>query len=167
MKEVLDNIGFDWQVAVANLVNFLIIFWILKKWVFGPVGDVLNKRQETIKQGLSRAKDAEEQFAQAQTDAESAIKQAKAEANTLVAKAQATADGIVNTAAEKAETKAQSILDEAHRKIEKERKDMEQDLSAKTASLVAFGVQKILEEDFSTEQNERVTERAIDMMKNQ
>jgi F0F1-type ATP synthase membrane subunit b/b' len=40
---ILGKIGFDWQVALANLVNFLIIFWILKKFAFKPVREILQK----------------------------------------------------------------------------------------------------------------------------
>lgn len=164
MKEVLYNIGFDWQVALANLVNFLIIFWVLKKWVFGPVGALMDKRQETIEQGVSQAHDAKEQLANAQQASEDLVKQSKQDANQIIAEAQEKADAVVAGASEKADAKAQGIIDDAHVKIDQDRKNMEKDLFAKTASLVTLGVQKILDEDLTAEQNERVTKRALDII---
>ncbi len=166
MKEVLNNIGFDWQVALANFVNFLIIFWVLKKWVFGPVGKILETRQKTIEAGVSQAENAKEQLAQAQTQVEEELKHAKAQANETIAKAQTTANEIVDAAANTAEQKAQAILDDAQAQTAKDRAQAEKDLGTKTAHLVAMGVQKILDEELSPEQNERVTKRALDIMKN-
>ena len=55
MLEILGNIGFDWPVALANLVNFLIIFFLLHKFVFKPLGKTVEKRKRDIADGLAAA----------------------------------------------------------------------------------------------------------------
>ena len=56
------NLGFDWRVALANLANFLIIVWILKRFAFKPIKAIIEKRENTIKEGLDKAKEAEERL---------------------------------------------------------------------------------------------------------
>lgn len=44
-SSVLSKLGFDWQVALANLVNFLIVYFLLKKVVFNKLRDAILERK--------------------------------------------------------------------------------------------------------------------------
>ena len=59
LLEILGKIGFDWQVALANTVNFLIIFFLLKKFIFPSISKHITERQKKISEGLEKAKEAE------------------------------------------------------------------------------------------------------------
>ncbi len=56
--EIIKNFGLNPILLAAQIVNFLIIFFILKKFLYKPVLNVLNKRQVTIKEGLKQAEEA-------------------------------------------------------------------------------------------------------------
>ena len=68
--DILGKIGFDWQVAVANLVNFLIIFFILKRYAFKPIANIIKERQDQVNEGLDNAKLAETNLMQAEQEKE-------------------------------------------------------------------------------------------------
>lgn len=164
MMEVLSNIGFDWQIALANFINFLIIFWILKKWVFGPVGKTITARTEKIQAGIDQAQQSETELLVAKQKAEEEIKAARSQANQIVADAKETADEQVTHAQTRATTEAQTILDKAHAQIDKDKVTMEKELFEKTAGLVALGVQKILDEDVTESKNTELSKRALDLL---
>ena len=54
--EILGKIGFDWQVALASLVNFLIILFVLKKFAFKPIKKLIQERQNKINEGIEKEK---------------------------------------------------------------------------------------------------------------
>jgi len=56
---ILTKMGFDWQVALANTFNFLIIFFILKHFAFKPIKSAIEKRKNVIQEGLDKAQEAE------------------------------------------------------------------------------------------------------------
>jgi F0F1-type ATP synthase membrane subunit b/b' len=56
--EVLAKLGFDWKVALANLVNFLIIYLLLRNVVFKKLGNAIRERREKIQAGLDDAEKA-------------------------------------------------------------------------------------------------------------
>jgi len=145
MLEILGTIGFDYRVAIANLVSFLIIYFILKKWVFGPMKKIIDDRRSMIQQGIDKAQQSETELLVAQQQAEEALKQARAEANGIVASAKETADDQLAHAKKKAQEEADAIVAKADVQIEKNKTQMEKELFEKTAGLVAMGVQKILE----------------------
>lgn len=45
IQSALGKLGFDWQVAIANLINFLIIYFLLKKFVFDKLADAILERK--------------------------------------------------------------------------------------------------------------------------
>lgn len=163
--EILSNIGFDWQVALANFVSFIIIFAILKKWVFGPVGDIIERRKQTIAEGVSKAERSEQELQQAEALAQQTVKEAKAQANAIIADAQQHSDTVVEGAKKKAQEQADAIATKAQESIEKEKQKVERELLEKTAGLVSLGVQKILEEEVGAEKDRELTDRALSILK--
>jgi F-type H+-transporting ATPase subunit b len=164
--EVLSNIGFDWQVALANFINFLIIFYILKKFVFGPIGKVIQKRNSIIQEGVSKAQQSETELLVAQQKASEEIKAAKSQANQIIADAKETGDKSIAYAQGKAEEEASLILDNARKQISKEKIQMEKEVFEKTAGLVVLGIEKILGEDMTTDQYVKVNAKALNFLNN-
>jgi len=164
--EILRNIGFDWQIALANFINFLIIFAILKYFVFGPVQKIIDARNAKIADGLDKAQQSEQALLVAEQKADEEIKTAKSQANQIVADAKEVADAQVLHATTQAEQSAAEVLKKADAQIEKNKAQMEKELLEKTAGLVALGVEKILQEDVNETRNADVNKRALDILKN-
>jgi F-type H+-transporting ATPase subunit b len=55
---VLSKLGFDWQVALANLVNFLIVYFLLKKVVFNKLRDAILERKAKAQEGVRLREEA-------------------------------------------------------------------------------------------------------------
>ncbi len=58
----------DWTTLLLQIVNFLILVWILKRFLYQPVLDIIHRRQQGIEQTLAKASDAEERAAQLERD---------------------------------------------------------------------------------------------------
>ena len=167
MMEVLNNIGFDWQIALANFINFLIIFWILKKWVFGPVGKMITERKEKIQAGIDQAQQSETELLVAQQKAEEKIKAARSQANQIMADAKENADDQIAHAKDIASKEANAIVEKAHVQITKDKVQMEKELFEKTAGLVVLGVSKILDEQVTEPKNSELSKRALEILSKQ
>lgn len=165
MLEILGTIGFDWRVALANLVSFLIIFWLLKKYAFGPMARIIKERQSKIAEGLDNAGKAEEHLQQAQATAAVTITDAKKEANSIVASATDQGKNIIGEATAQAEIKAKGVLDAANKKIDADREAMQSEVEAHAAEVVVRGIEKILSEEFTGEQNVAFSQKAIAAIK--
>lgn len=159
MGEILSKIGFDWRLAVANLVNFLIIFWILKKFAFEKIEEVINERKKRVQEGLENAKKAEEQVAQAEETKREVLLEAKKEGQEAIAKAHKNAEMILKHAEEEAFRERSDILMQAQRKIENERKEMESAVQVASAELIVEGARKALSAKSSPEFQNKVTDK--------
>ena len=56
--DILKNFGVDPVLVGAQIVNFLIIFYLLKKFLYKPVLGMLKKRADKIEEGLKQAEES-------------------------------------------------------------------------------------------------------------
>lgn len=120
-----------WQILIS-LINLALLFFILKKFLFKPVKDVLAKRQREIETQYQAAQASqaeadesraawEEKLATADAEADAilqnAAESAKARGEKLVNEAQLRADGIVRAAQAEAELERKKAADGIKREI--------------------------------------------------
>mgnify|MGYP001588456271 CR=1 FL=1 len=60
--ELISKLGIDWKLLVAQIVNFFILLFVLYKFAYKPVLEMLEKRSKTIEKGIHDAKASEERL---------------------------------------------------------------------------------------------------------
>jgi F-type H+-transporting ATPase subunit b len=145
--DILTGLGIDWTLMALQLVAFLILVWILGKFVYPVFLRIIDERQAKIDESVKAAADAVVQAEKAETAVEDALKQARKEAADIVATAKSEAVAMVEKAESSAKTKAERIVTEAQESIQKEvlaaKKSLEKDtldLVKRAASIATAGV---------------------------
>ncbi len=159
--EILAKIGFDWQVALANLVNFLIIFYLLKRFLFGPISNIIAERKKAIAEGMANAALASDALAAAQKEGERIIAEARAQANAVISAIEKDGSLLKERRAEEAEKEAATILHDAREKIAQERSRLESEIKVKAVDLAILGASTILKEEIDVTKNTQLVKEAI------
>src|SRR3989344_7739155 len=102
MQQLLAAFGVDWQLLVAQAVNFGIVLVALWYFLYKPVLAMLAKRQRVVAKGVEDAEEAGRMFAGADS-----------EVTKRVAAADEQADAIVSAARESATIEKVRLLKEA------------------------------------------------------
>jgi len=157
----LHNIGFNWEVALANFVNFLIILWVLKKFAFGPIQKGIDKRRARIADGLKKAEEADEKLAMMKQKKEDVLAEAHKGAQDIIETAYVEKDSIVARAAEEATKKADEIVKRGEERIEIEVFQMKKDFRKYAAELSIAGAEKIVSETLDKEKNEKLVKSIL------
>jgi len=142
----MEGLGINPGLLLLQILSFLIVFVILRKWLFAPLANMLEKRRDTIAQGQEDARVAAEARANAEHEAAS-----------IIADAQAKAAHIVSEATERAEKAVLEVKAEAEKDIVKERETtlaevseernrMLGDLRGQVAALAVAAAQKLIGE---------------------
>ncbi len=106
--EILNQFGFDIKLFVAQIINFLVIAYIFKRFLYKPILNTLHSRTKLIKKGL---KDAE--------DAASALENAQNKSDEILAKAGKEAERILAEAKNHAQESREKIMNDTKVEIEK------------------------------------------------
>lgn len=84
----------DWLTVIAQIVNFLVLVWLLKRFLYQPISDAMRRREERIEERLAEArvarKEAEDEAkrlsgetAELEASKEDVLEQARQEAAEL------------------------------------------------------------------------------------
>lgn len=154
--EILGKLGFDWKLALMNLVNVALLFWLLKKYLFGPVVKMLDERRNVIKDGVDNAKKAETDLMMAQRKAQELIDEAKVESNKIIEHAHAAAQETGEHMKEKARNEIELLIAQAKKNIEIDKKEMQEQLRKETVDLVVLAVEKIIAAKLDSKQDQQM-----------
>lgn len=141
---LLGKLGFDLEVAIANLVNFLIIFVLFKIFFFSKIQKVVDDRRATIEQGLSNAVHAERALKEAEAQAQLVINEAKRNAETILEDARVHAGKVHDQATLEGSAERARLVEQASRQIAQDRKRMEEDVEQHMSELVASLSEKVI-----------------------
>ena len=142
--DILKNFGVDPILLAAQIVNFLIIFWLLKRFAYKPILHMLDKRKMLIAEGVENAKKTEEILAKTEEKEREILKNAQASAQEILADAQKQAQENLAAAEENARVRVEKMLDEATQNIQQQTLNAESVLSKHTAKLAVELLEKSL-----------------------
>lgn len=133
---ILQKIGFDWQVALANLVNFLIILFILKKFAFKPIKKIIEDRQDKINEGLLKAEEADTRIKEVNTIVRSKIKAADLESINIIKNTEQKAKHLEQLLRKEAEDKQKEMMRQIQLDYARQKAAIEQLVSKEASELV-------------------------------
>jgi F-type H+-transporting ATPase subunit b len=165
IMNLLHQFGVNYILLAAQIINFLIVLWILKKFLYKPVLDTLKNRRETIAKGLKDAEDARLMYEKAEEREKEILRKAQAEAKKLLEEAQKQHVEMLQKASEDAKSQADTILKEAREQIAFEAKETEKRLSGHISQLAVQFLQKSLENAFTDKEQEVIMAQAMKSLK--
>jgi F-type H+-transporting ATPase subunit b len=131
---------------LVQIVNLIIVYTVVAKWIVGPVMGLLQKRREKITQGLEDARVAAEARADAEKEAAKIIADSQAEAGRIVREATERAETAGMDVKAAAESEAARIREAAMAEAELERNRILGDLRGQVASLAVAAANKLVGE---------------------
>ena len=141
----------DFGLLFWMVLSFAILLFILKKFAWKPLLNMIKEREESIAQQLDSAKAAKEQMEQLTAENEKIMKQARAEREEMLREAKATKDKIVAEAQDAAKIEADKIITAARAEIQAEKDAAMAELSEKVGQLSIEIAEKILRRELSNE----------------
>lgn len=159
--EILQQFGIQPILLLAQIVNFLIILFLLTKFFYKPIAKMLNDRKVKIEESLKNADLIEQQLAQTEEKTKKLLEDAQNQAQTLIGQARQTADTINQETAQEARKTLEETLVRARDEIERQKQDMKKELEKETLTLVVEVTKKVLAKTLNQKERNELTSNAI------
>lgn len=160
--DITDFMSIDLTTIIATLLNTLILFLVLKHFLFDKVNKVIDERQKEIQDSYDRADEAEKNAQKLEADYNEKIGQAKEESAEIIRdatrKAQVRADEIID----EAKVEAKGIRTNAENEIEREKKIAVNAIKDEISQIAFSAAAAVVEKDLTSEDNEKLIEKYID-----
>ncbi len=134
-----------WNIAFT-VVNLLVLYWFMKRYLFGPVNAILAERQAMIERDLDAASDAKSGAQELKRQYEASMGNADEEAARIVADARVRAGEEYEKILGRADADARKRLEQAEKTIALEQEKAIQELETSIAGLAMTAAEKLLEE---------------------
>ncbi len=161
MGNFLDALGVDFKMVFIQVVGFLLLLLLMKKFLFGKIKDVIKSRADEIKDTYKKSED---------TKAEA--EKLKVEYQQKAVKADEAAEAKIQVAVDKAKEISAQMLKEAHQavadekskaqlNIELERKKALAEVRNQVVDLTILSTSKLIKQSTQRETAEKLVDDVI------
>ncbi|MDP3710585.1 MAG: F0F1 ATP synthase subunit B [bacterium] len=161
MSELIHNFGIDWRLLVTQAINFFILLFILKKFAYKPILEMLRKRRDGIEAGIRMKKEAEERLRHIAQEREKTLEETRKESLAILAKTETAAKDLRAEMLADAAQKAEGVLNEAKKIIGEEKNKMRDEFFKDAAGLVRLGIEKTLNRMTPEERDAKLIQEAL------
>ena len=158
---IVEALGIDWRLLILQIVAFLVLVFVLGKFVYPWLMKSVDERQKNIEAAAKAASKAQEAAAESQEETAKLLAEARKEASEIIATAKLEAADMRTQSEEKAKATAEKIVADAHTQLQKDVDAAKRELHNETLELVALATEKVVGGALSTAADAKVVTEAL------
>jgi F-type H+-transporting ATPase subunit b len=157
----LASLGVDLKSFIFQLITFLLVFLLLKRFAFKPIARMLGERRQVIDDGVRMGLAMEKEKAKLDEDVAKTMREARHEADQIIANAHKEARGVIREAEKAAQRKADLMLADAEVRIKEESAQARRNLEKELVGLVSEATETIVGEKVDAKRDAELVKRAM------
>ena len=146
---------------IWTIVAFVITWFVLKRYAFGPIQKTIDERRQRIEQSIHEAEEARNEARRLLEEHRALIGQARGQAEDILAEARKVADAQRERVRQETEEDRQRRLDETKRQIEQATKNALAEIRNEVAKLSLIAAEKITRKTLTGPDQQRLIDEAL------
>ncbi|MBP2032389.1 F-type H+-transporting ATPase subunit b [Clostridium algifaecis] len=151
----------DWSTVIITIVNFVVLYFILKHFFFKPVNNTIVKRQDEINLKIKDADENEKKSKQMLSQHQELLKNSKQEGKSIVEEYKNKAEKVSEDVIKDAKNEAQLILDRAKIEANREKEKAQADIKNQVVDLALLVSSKALDGSIDEKQHRKLIDDFI------
>jgi len=165
MEELLHKLGIDWRLLIAQLVNFVILFFLLRKFLYAPILSILERRRQRIEEGLRDAERATARLSGIELERKQALDAAALERQHILEAAALEAERLREQRIASANAEAAALLARAREEATRTRDELLAEVRREVGDLVLAISRKVTAEKISKSVHAELMDAAVEELK--
>jgi len=159
-RETADTFGFDWKIFFSQVISFVIVALVLRRFAYKPILAVLEERRQRIAEGLLNAEKIKQQLAEAEQRHAEILAKANAQAQKMIDEARESAAHVGERKQQEAIAAAEQIVAKAREASAIEHERTMTELKRELGRLVVDTTAKVTGKVLTSEDQRRLQEEA-------
>ena len=164
MPGILEQLGVEWRLVLAQVSTFLIFLWLLKRFVFGKFLGLLEERKKRIKKGLELTLRMEQEVKRLSERQEQALEQIGKEGEKIIVRAKQDAELRTKTLLSQARQKAEKEFERAKADIVREKESAIKEVKEEIADLTVSATERVLSRAITQKDKKRFRKEALEAL---
>ncbi|MDC4204011.1 MAG: F0F1 ATP synthase subunit B [Candidatus Manganitrophus sp.] len=153
------------QQVLTQIVGFLLLLWLLRKFAWGPLLGVLDERRTRIASELEEIRKGKESLAQIKTEYDTKLSEIENQARLRIQEAVVEGQRMAREMAEGAREEAHQILEKAKEDIQREMAKAKAQLRDEIATIAVSAAGKIVRQEMNKQKDKELVLQYIDELK--
>jgi F-type H+-transporting ATPase subunit b len=149
---------------IWTIVAFLITFFVLKRWAFGPIQKLIDERRDQIARSIAEADNARDEARSLLEEHKKLMQEARGEAEAIIAEARKTRESMETRMREETEVERQRRLEETRREIAAETSRALEQIRAEVADLTLEATSIVVGRKLDADRDRELISEAIDSL---
>lgn len=155
------SLGFSLPGLVAQLINFGVLLFALRLFLYKPLLRVLDERRRRIQEGVDRAAEAASAAAASEAESRRVMEQARAEGQQAIQRAQDAAARLREELETRARADADAIVTRAREEVALERDQALEALRREFAGLAIAAAERVIEQSLDRQAHQRLIDQVL------
>lgn len=147
---------------LVSIVQFLLLYWLLRRFLWGPVSKALDDRARRIREGLDMAEAARAERERMKAEVERLLAQARAQAGELAERTTKAAEAAAAQIRSEAQADAERIRERGRGDAQSLHDQALAQLRGEVADMVVAAASRILGREVTADQHRALIERSLD-----
>jgi len=143
MGAIADTLGLNWPGLIWHAINFLVLFLLLRQFLFKPVVGMLDARAQRVRESMTQAEQARRAAEQAEADRQALLAETRREAEQIRARADEQAKRILADADARAKERQQAAEAQAEASARQIEERVMSQVRVQLADLVVTAVERV------------------------
>lgn len=157
----LAALGVDAKALIFQLITFLLVFLLLKRFAFKPITKLLIDRRKVIEDGVKMGQRMEEEKAKLDAEVVKVMRDARTEADKIIGNAQKEAREIIREAEKVGQRKVDTMMGDAEDRIKEESDQAKRRLEKEIVGLVSEATEAIVDEKVDATKDAKLIDKAL------
>lgn len=143
--DLFGTLGIDWTALLLQTISFIILVFILAKWIYPPIAAMLDRHDKKIEDAMQAAEEAKKHASDSEAKTAALLEQARTDAAEIVEAAKTESAEILAKAEEDAAARTEAMLANARADLERDVEQARAALRGEMVELVALATEKVID----------------------
>jgi len=165
MEKILADFGVQPILLIAQVVNFLVLLFILQKLLYKPLLKILEERKRRIEEGLANAEKIQKELVDTEAKREQVLNEAIEEGKRIISEASAQGTLLMQETQTKAKEDMEAMMEQGRAMIVGEKDKMTREVKGEVAKMIEISLEKVLGKALDSKTQSKLVEDAVKTIK--
>ena len=146
---------------IWTIITFMALFFVLAKFAWKPLLNMLKDREDMIRSSLDDAEKAKVELERLNEESEAIMAKARSEAQTILADGKTAAEKVKEDTVAKAKAQANKIREDAEKQIQVEKDKAIADIKQEVVNISLSVAEKLIRKNLSDTDNKALIEESL------
>lgn len=165
MDKIFADFGVNPILLAAQIVNFLVVLFILQKLVYKPLLKLLDERKRKIEESLENAEKIQLELEETELKRAQVIENAIEEGKKIISEATAQGSQMMAESQAKAKADMEAMMEQGMQMIAGEKEKMKTEVKTEVAAMIGMSLEKVLGSGLDSKAQTKLVEDAVKTIK--